>query len=685
MPFPELASIFSDVRIRTRPCTPVEWAEAKRSLSAAVSSRAGRVSYDFSPYLREIVNNFDPRSPVNMVVVVKGAQLGLSQLVLETIMGYTIDVYPRSMLFVSADKATAEENMAVRVDSMLYETGLQDRIRPSSGKKTRSTGDTSNRKEFAGGVLYARSAQSANKMRNISAGVLLFDELDAAKQNVGRQGSPIHLAESRTASFERTRKLYFVSTPTTDRDSNIYPAYLRGDRRKWEIPCPHCGEYQQLLWDGKASFHDDIETLKASNKSNAGIKFELDTNGILIPSSVYYECVNGCRIDETAKYFMNLKGRWTATAKTTKRGLVSYHLSSLPSNFSSWTIIVQEFLDAKKDKNALQVWVNNRLGEIWVEQPKSVDVTKLNENIANYKPGIVPNLVALDRGNSKICLLICSVDVNGSRDPKSTTGWLAVEVKGYCSNGVSYSIAKAEIHGSLEQGEGCWVALDTIMNHTFLSDDDDKDGNPTGFKIQAMFIDTGNKTNVVYNFTEKCSKHPRTFGIKGVGKGKSYKFRLQTQNKSDAKVYNVNVNLYKDNLVDYLTQKGKVHSQPDYYFNFPNDQDNTGFEGLGLESFGVTLVGGGYNKKYFSTYRSEFKKEEVNPYTGEVLPIGDWVKRSGGAYTHFWDCAVYNLAGLDIMCNILAEWADLKGATTQSILSHLSIYYEEYGVPFYEE
>lgn len=669
----EISKIFQDVRARTKPRTPVEWAEAKRSLSSAVSALPGKIDYNNSPYLREIVNNFDPRSPVREMAILKGAQVGITQLVLETIMGYTIDVCPRSILFLSADKELAEANMETRIDSMLASTGLEDKLKPSSGKKkNRSTGDTKGKKEFAGGILYAYGGNSPTKLRSISVPVLLFDEFDGVKNNVGGDGNPGKLAESRTFAFENVRKISYTSTPSTEATSNILPLYLKGDQRKWFVPCPHCGEFQQILWNGKENFNDEVTNIKESVKSTAGIKYSVDSRGVLIPNSVYYECKNGCKIKEEDKYIMNLKGEWRATAKSKKRDFVSYHLTSLISNFSSWETIVNEFLEAKIDKDVMQVWVNNRLGEAWKEQPKVIDVTKLNKNVARYVAGIVPNKIALEHGNSKIAMLICAVDVNGSTSKSS--GWLAVEIKGFCENGASYSIAKAELHGSLESNGGCWNALHLINQQTYFSDDG------LEYKITTCFIDSGARTNTVYEFTKRSNRY---FAVKGVNKNSTYRFRKQQQEKANA--YNINVNKYKDDISEYLEQSyAIIQSQPNFFLNFPVDNDKTGFEDMKLEKLGVTVAGGGYNQRYYSTFASEEKKQEKNKLTGEIMQVGVWEKLHSRSYTHFWDCNVYLFAGLDITCDILGKAYDVAGANTMSMLAHFSNFIEENGVPFYD-
>lgn len=673
----QIADILKSVRERTEPCTPVEWAEKNRTLSTAVTSRAGRVDYRSSPYLKEIVNNFDPRSDVREVAVIKGAQMGYSQLVLETCIGFTMANYPRSMLYLTGDQKMAEESMETRMDPMLVSAGLENKIKPSSNKKNnRSTGNTKSKKEFAGGVLYVKGANSPNSLRSISVPVLLFDEIDAIKQNLKGQGSPVDLGKSRTAAFERVRKIFYGSTPTTLVNSNIYNLYKQGDCRKWFVPCPNCGEYQVLSWNSKDDFLSTVDGI-LEEKKDFGVKFETDSEGNYVKGSFYYKCVNGCKIFDSDFYSMNLKGEWRPTQKSKKEYFRSYQLSSLFSNFSSRVEMINEFLLAKNDSDKLQVFTNNRLGEVWVEKAKMFDVTKLNKNVMNYESGTIPNLIALEHGNGKICVLVCAVDVNGSAEKNS--GWLAVEVRGYCANGASYSVAKAEIHGYMnDTTKGVWGAVEEITSATFSSDDGIE------YKIMSTFVDSGSRTQIVYDFTNRLFSNQvaRCYAVKGVASKVAYNYRKQNQEKANA--YNINVNKYKDFLYEYLQKDfNKMQKQPDFYLNFPKSEVKTGFESFNLEKNGISLVGGGYNERYFKTFASE-TREVIRDYgSGEMLPIGQWKKYDTRAYNHFWDVNVYLLGGLDIVCSLIGEHEDEKESNTFSILQKLNNYLEETGEPYY--
>ena len=119
---------------------------------------------------------------------------------------------------------------------------LRERVRE---RRSRDSGNTVLSKEFPGGVLILTGANSAVGLRSMPARYLFLDEVDAYPGDVEGEGDPILLAERRSATFQR-RKILLVSTPKTRGLSRIEREYEQSDRRRYFVPCPHCGEHQTL-------------------------------------------------------------------------------------------------------------------------------------------------------------------------------------------------------------------------------------------------------------------------------------------------------------------------------------------------------------------------------------------------------------------------------------------------------
>jgi len=219
--------------------------------------------------------------------------------------------------------------------------------------RVRDSGNTITVKEFPGGILFLSGSNSGAFFRSKSVRFLFLDDLDGFEADVGGEGDPADLARKRTDSFGRRKKIMEVSTPTIKGVSRIERSFLESDQRYYEVPCPHCGTYQRLVWGG--------------DEADFGLKFTRDPEGKV--SDVWYQCA-AChaRIDEHHKSEMLEHGRWTPTyPDRPKRG---YQLSSLysPLGWVSWTQIVEEFLDSKSSRERLKAWRNTRLGEPFEEQ-----------------------------------------------------------------------------------------------------------------------------------------------------------------------------------------------------------------------------------------------------------------------------------------------------------------------------
>jgi phage terminase large subunit GpA-like protein len=74
---------------------------------------------------------------------------------------------------------------------------------------------------------------------------LLIDEADAMENSC--EGDVVALAEKRTLSFGN-RKIILGSTPLDTETSHVLRAYEASDRRVFELPCPGCGAFNELLW-----------------------------------------------------------------------------------------------------------------------------------------------------------------------------------------------------------------------------------------------------------------------------------------------------------------------------------------------------------------------------------------------------------------------------------------------------
>lgn len=648
----QIQQILDSAKLYLSDMLPSEWAEENRIMSSDVSSREGRFRFEYTPYLREVLDTLSPDHPARIIAVMKAAQIGFSTGVIENAIGYIISQSPGNILFLTGHADLAGEAMTGKIDQMIESTGLRKMIRPNViKKKNQRTGDTAKSKEFAGGSLVAGSAGNHKLLRQRSVRYGFIDDFDAARKSTKDSGSTTEMIEQRFAAYYDKMKLYYISTPEVKQTSNIEPVYELGDKRKYYVPCPCCGDYITLEW-----------TFKQDGKY-VGITYDVNEDGKLIQGSVGYTCqsCNGF-FKDNRKQEMILEGEWRATAVPSEEGYYSYHLSALyaPVGMYNWEKYVRQYLKANpigepQKTREMQTFTNLVLGETYEERGREIKSSELQKNTREYEINMLPEKMSEVDGNGLIVLITCACDLNGVVEDAR----LDYEVLAWTENGSSYSIDVGSIgtfipnqtkkqkaaterekwtYRNNEKGN-VWDAFDEVLDTIYTTEGGRR------MKVLITGVDTGHYTSYAYDFVSS-SRH-YVIGLKGkdVDKYRKYDkdapiFKKSTKINS---LFLVDVNQVKDDLADDIELKWRNDGetpQPSGYMNFP------------LPSSGKYT----YNN-YFSHYEAEHRVMEEN-VAGE-LTGSKWVKK-GHAQNHFWDVRVYNLALKEIITALVCKDAGIK-------------------------
>ena len=643
----KLIEMFQSIKTDKMILTPSQYAEKFRKLTSEVSTITGRFKYNITPYLKEIVDTMSPYHAAKIIAVMKGSQIGFTEGVIINGILWMIANAPGNTLMLSANDDLSKEIIEVRLDQGIQSCGIQDLIRPNTiRKRNQRTGDTSKYKEYAGGRLYAGGLNSTDKLarqRSIKYG--FFDDWDAAPMIDKDQGGLFELIQTRFSTAAKSMKQYYISTPET-RPSNIEKVYLMGDQRKWNVPCPKCGKYIEILWG----------TVKDGN--HIGIIFEKDDFGDLIKESVGYVCQEcGGFFKEKYKYDINLDGKWIPTAESQREGMYSYHISCFTSapQMYSWTDYIHQWIaiwnNGNESKSKRKVFRNQVEGYPWEETKQSISKNRLIKNTRNYELGTVPNKISKADGNGNIILLTCAADLNGTLDDAR----LDYEVVGWSESGSMYSIDQGSIgtyqpkSKDLEREKLTYQndkpnnVWDILYNEVILKSyytDENRE-----MRIMISGIDTGYYTHFAYGFIDKFA--PLIVGVKGRVDDKFVKYSKDTPlfklARERANLYILETDLLKDDLADMINlQWTEGDPQPHGFMNFP------------------TPTGAKYTPKYYAQYEAEEKVIEENE-DGEAVGW-KWKKKVSTAHNHFFDTAVYNLAIRDIFAKELCKERKIKNA-----------------------
>ena len=376
------------------------------------------------PYQRQILDSFtDPA--VETVAIMKSARIGWTKM-----LGVVIQQFshqdPCPVMIVQPVKEDAEGYSKEEVKALFEDTPcLRGLISESKARNTAS--NTILLKQLSnGGLIDIVNAASGRSFRRKSRKVVLFDEVDAYPKL--DEGDPIKLGRNR-ADYYWDRKIGLGGTPIF-KGGKTEEWFLRGDQRRFYVPCPFCQAMQVLRWE---------QMIREGE--NAG----------------RYECENCAEpIPHSKKRWMVERGEWRATAKSQQPGLVSFHIWAAYSYSpaADWGVLVREHAEAlqamqKGDPDAMQTFHNTVLGEPWEDtittkltgdelEKRRADVSAGN----GYADGVVPD---------GVLMITAGVDRQGGGG--TTDERLVVTIWGWGRGEEGWHLGHFEIDGDPEHAD----------------------------------------------------------------------------------------------------------------------------------------------------------------------------------------------------------------------------------------
>jgi len=401
-----------------------EWAKRYRILPAKLAAEPGPWNEDRTPYVIDVMNAF--QDPAVERITIKAAVQSSKTEAVYNMLGWAIDQDPRPALLVMPTLETLKR-VSDRVQRMIEDS---PRL---SGHLLGGRFDVKQKQiNLDRTTLYFATAGSSSDLRNIQAGIILLDEVDDYPVDVGDQGNPIKQAEGRAVTFNLNRKIVTLCTPTLE-GSNIDQAWQKSDKRKYWVPCPHCGGFQIL---------DFFQIKHVGEKLGEWPKGEKrDPNYIMEARPAIYECKH-CKEDITdaKKPWMLKRGKWIPEAtEMPQNGEIEsfpyrYHTgfwwNGLYSPWMTFSALASEFFEAKKDRASFQTFWNLKLAENWVEQYERIDEDDVLKACCELSARTVPeDAIALtcgiDRQETGFYYLVRAWRVNDFNTREETlTSWL---------------------------------------------------------------------------------------------------------------------------------------------------------------------------------------------------------------------------------------------------------------------
>lgn len=528
--------------------TVSDWADRNRQLSSKASGEPGQWQTIRTPYLREIQDALTPSHPMTDGALMKGTQLGGSELIYNAI-GYWAALVPCPIGLVMPTTDTCKRVSKQRLQPMIDATPAL--TKKFAEVKSRASSNTVLMKDFTGGVLVLMGANSGPGLRNMPLRVVLQDEIDAYPDDVDGEGDPCVLADKRADQFGRGKR-FKCSTPKVLGKSRIHTRYTAGTQARYYVPCPHCQHEQWLRWqqmrwvrvrrreaicaacggideiDAGAAGEHACTHCGAWGEIGEGNTRTVETDEV---DRAWYEC-EGCgqEIGEHHKTWMLEQGRhihhapgpgevladddpdphaiWAMFRGAVRRFRprftrpLTWHVSGLysPLGWFGWAKAVAQFLDAERGgydeetgESLMQVFWNTVCGEAYEVPGEQPQVNVIKQRVEPYELRVVP---------AGGLMLTAFCDVQGDR--------LEVEVDAFGRGEECWLVDHQVLHGDpTKRGPGSvWEALAGLRDKAYPH------AGGSTLRIAALGVDSGYSTQDVYDYCRRWA-HRHVIATKG--------------------------------------------------------------------------------------------------------------------------------------------------------------------------
>lgn len=595
------------------------WCDRYRMLHEMDCAEPGPWRTSRVPYMREILDSFADPS-VGTITFIKCSRISGTEF-LNNCLAYSVDHRPMPVLYVLPTESDVNDEFAGRIRRIFEASPRLSTHRTGEGWATvdQLSLDTM--------VIRGGWASAPGTLIRVTAGVVVFDEIDNCEAAAGRMGNTLQVVQDRVTTYGYRSKVLINTTPTVSTAAG-WTKYQASDRRQYYVPCPHCGTYQTLVFErikivpaGERN-PDKIELEGLAGYECGACQQVIDhkrqgwmvARGVWVPAAQKVEEVLPLDQPDVVERAASMgSDRWSPSLagpapRTRNRG---YWINSLYSPWRTWPQIVAEFLRVKDDPERLRVFKNSWLAQVWEETVETVRLEVLRAKVAVGAPrDVVP---------PRARMILCAADVQGDHMPYIIRAW--------GPNRESWKIreGRAETFDELYR-----IAFETGFPWS------PADGSPPGKMLcTSLAVDSGFRTDEVYEF----GKRPGVVVVKGrdVADFRTKPSRVEYYGKGQLRpdslvVYHVNTSLFKTTahrLANANVQAGDS----------------------GVDS---TAVSGGWHLD------ADTSDEYLNQFTAEhqVFKRGKgrkakrtlvWEPRSDGLPNHYLDCEVYGLALADLL------------------------------------
>lgn len=466
----------------------VEWIP-KHLKIPATKETPGPFDLDKVPYVRFVLEVAD--RPTTRAIFLRWAARNSKTTTSLALLIFRTKTKHLPALFVSSDEARTDDTIETDIYPMLEACSLtRGELLPERKRKRErgvQLGPDRIRRGFAG---------SPSSLAGFPAATIICNEVSKWGQiSAGRgknesksEAHPIHLARQRGKLFPWDLLFIAEGTPARKGDCVVSSLCEAPSTQRWyyHVPCPHCGTFQRLQWS------EDYGPYK-----KAGVKWEKGADGhtdsLLAERTAYYECVDGCRIENADRPALIRGGVWVAEGQTIDDDGVIHgeplvdssdiafdELSTLYSLLiGGWGQLAGEWARALGDPERIRDFVNSTLARQWDPRPTAIDPHVVAKRICVEKiaPRVIPSWAVFTT-------LGADVQQEATVFPWSLSAW--------GPGGRGHKVA----HGIV----GSFAELKIEMQRLYQWD-----GSKDQTRSLLSLIDSGYEQDQVYGFCAECA------------------------------------------------------------------------------------------------------------------------------------------------------------------------------------
>lgn len=371
-----------------------------------------------APYMVEPMDTFASHRYSGMVFVGPAQSAKTDSLVINTLC-YSIKVEPMDIMVVSPTMIAARDFSIRRIDRLhRHSEEIGKMLLP--GAENDNTFD----KHYKTGMMLSLSWPTPTELAGKPIPRIILTDRDRMDDDVGGDGEPFDLASKRTTTFGSYAMTVAESSPSRPIDNlkwirttpheappctGILALYNRGDRRRWQWPCPSCskyfeGNFTMLTWDKQPGM-TNLEAAETTRMvcPHCGYKIHPDERNEMQQWGLWVK--DGQAVDEYGRI----------TGSTPRTLIASFWLNGVAATFVTWRKLVAMYLDASDDyertgsEEALKKFYNNDLGEPYY--PKSMnEMGRLPETLKGRAEHLPEKMVP-----ANVRFLVATVDVQNNR------------------------------------------------------------------------------------------------------------------------------------------------------------------------------------------------------------------------------------------------------------------------------